>query len=55
MAEEPVTIEDLKKQYYDSRSVLDNKTQLLLGVKQELIELNIECINTQDLITKGIK
>ena len=54
MDEEPVTLEDLKKKYYDSKSVLDTKTQLLLGAKQELIELNIECINTQDLITKSI-
>ena len=33
---------------------MDTKTQLLLGAKQDLINLNIECINTQDLITKSI-
>jgi len=43
-----------KKKYCDSKSDLDTKTQLLLGAKQDLINLNIECINTQDLITKSI-
>ena len=54
MAEEVVTLDELKKKYCDSKSDLDTKTQLLLGAKQDLINLNIECINTQDLITKSI-
>ena len=43
-----------KKKYYDTRSDLDKKTQLFLGAKQDLINLNIECIDTHDLITKSI-
>ena len=54
MDEEVVIFDDLKKKYCDSKSDLDKKTQLLLGAKQYLINLNIECINTQDLITKSI-
>ena len=54
MEEEVVTLNDLKKKYCDSKSDLDTKTQLLIGAKDDLINLNIECINTQDLITKTI-
>lgn len=54
MEEETVTLDELKKKYCDSKSDLDTKTQLLMGAKQDLINLNIECINTQDLITKSI-
>ena len=54
MQEEVVTLNDLKKKYCDSKSDLDTKTQLLMGAKDDLINLNIECINTQDLITKTI-
>ena len=54
MQEEVVTLNDLKKKYCDSKSDLDTKTQLLIGAKDDLINLNIECINTQDLITKTI-
>ena len=43
-----------KKKYYDTRSDLDKKTQLFLGAKQDLINLNIECIDTHNLITKSI-
>ena len=54
MEEETVTLDELKKKYCDSKSDLDTKTQLLMGAKNDLINLNIECINTQDLITKSI-
>jgi len=54
MEEETVTLDELKKKYCDSKSDLDTKTQLLMGAKQDLINLNMECINTQDLITKSI-
>ena len=37
-----------------SKSALDTKTQLLFGAKNDLINLNIEWMNTQDLITKSI-
>ena len=33
---------------------MDKKTQLFLGAKQDLINLNVECIDTHDLITKSI-
>ena len=49
-----VTLGELKNKYYDSKSNLDTKTQLLMGAKKDLIDLNLECLNTQDLITKSI-
>ncbi len=52
--EETVTLDDLKKLYYDSKSELDTKTQLIQGAKNELIQLNKDCLDYQDLITKGI-
>ena len=54
LVEEIVTLEDLKKLYYDSKSELDTKTQLIQGAKRELIELNKYCLDIQDLITSGI-
>lgn len=52
--EETVTLDDLKKLYYNSKSELDTKTQLIQGAKKELIELNKHCLEIQDLITNGI-
>lgn len=52
--EEIVTLDDLKKLYYDSKSELDTKTQLIQGAKKDLIQLNKDCLEYQDLITKGI-
>jgi energy-coupling factor transporter ATP-binding protein EcfA2 len=54
LVEETVTLDDLKKLYYDSKSELDTKTQLIQGAKKDLIELNRNCLDIQDLITKGI-
>ena len=54
MDSETVTSDELKNKYYDSKSNLDTKTQLLMGAKKDLIDLNIECLNNQDLITKSI-
>lgn len=54
MAEEVVTLDELKQKYCQSKSDFDTKTQLLLGAKDDLINLNVDCINTQDLITKSI-
>ena len=54
MAEEVVTLDEIKKKYRDTKSDFDKKTQLFLGAKQDLTNLNVECINTQDLITKSI-
>ena len=52
--EEEVTLDDLKKLYYDSKSELDTKTQLIQGAKKDLIALNKHCLDIQDLITNGI-
>ena len=54
MAEEVVTLDELKKKYCDTKSDFDKKTQLFLGAKQDITNLNVECINTQYLITKSI-
>lgn len=42
--EETNTLDDLKKLYYDSKSELDTKNQLIQGAKKELIELNQNCL-----------
>ena len=47
MDEEIVTLKDLKARYYDSKNQLDVKSQLLMGAKNDLIKLNLECITTQ--------
>ena len=52
--EETVTLDELKKLYYDSKNELDTKTQLILGAKKDLIDLNMHCLDIQDLITNGI-
>ena len=54
LVEETVTLDDLKKLYYDSKSELDTKTQLIQGAKNDLISLNKQCLDIQDLITHGI-
>lgn len=38
---------DYKIRYYDSKNQLDVKTQLLMGIKNNLIKLNLECMSTQ--------
>lgn len=52
--EETVTLDELKKLYFDSKSQLDTKTQLIKGAKNDLIDLNKHCLDIQDLITSGI-
>ena len=47
MSEETVTLEDLKARYYDNKNKFDVKSQLLMGAKNDLIKLNLECIATQ--------
>lgn len=54
LVNEEVTLNDLKDRYYNSKSQLSVKEQLFNGAKAELINLNIECLDTQDLITKSI-
>ena len=36
-----------EKKYYNSKNNLDVKIQLLMGAKNDLIKLNLECIQTQ--------
>ena len=52
--EKTITLNELKDMYYDSKSKMDTKTKLLQGAKNDLIVLNKDCLDTQDLITKGI-
>lgn len=54
MGDEVVTLDDLKSKYYDSRNQLDVKTQLLLGAKNDLIKLNMECMQTQQEMMMSI-
>ena len=50
--EETVTLEDLKKRYYDFKNKFDVKTQLLMGVKNDLIKIDLECEPTrQEIMT----
>ena len=49
-----ITLEDLKKRYYDSRNEISVKKQLFDGAKEELILLNLECLDTQELIINSI-
>ena len=54
LEDEEITLEDLKKRYCNSKNELSVKEQLFNGAKEELIKLNIECIETQSLITQSI-
>ena len=54
MEDKEITLEDLKKRYYDSKNELSVKKQLFGGAKNELINLNFECLETQQDITKSI-
>lgn len=49
-----VTLNDLERRCYDGKSDLDSKTHLLIGAKNALINIKIECFITQDLITTNI-
>ena len=52
--EEIVTLEDLKSKYYDSKKQFNDKTQLLMGAKNDLVKLYLECITTQQEMMKSI-
>ena len=54
MEDKTVTLDDLKKRYYDSKNELSVKKQLFQGAKEELVKLNLECLNTQEKITNSI-
>ena len=49
-----ITLDDLKKRYYNSKNELSVKKQLFEGAKAELVDLNLECLNTQTEITNSI-
>ena len=54
MEDKVITLEDLKKRYYNSKDQLSVKKQLFQGAREDLIELNLECLQTQEDITKSI-
>ena len=54
MEDKTVTLDDLKKRYYDSKNELSVKKQLFQGAKEEIVKLNLECLNTQEKITNSI-
>ena len=54
MEDKTVTLDDLKKRYYDSKNALSVKKQLFQRTKEELVTLNLECLNTQEKITNSI-
>ena len=51
MEDKTITLEELKKRYYDSKNELSMIKQLFNGAREELVKLNIECLETQDSIT----
>ena len=54
MDEEVVTLEDLKKKYYDSQNHLSVKIQILKGVLNEMNKLKLDCDKNQQEIMKSI-
>ena len=54
MEDKEITLEDLKKRYYNSKDQLSVKKQLFLGAREDLVKLNFECLETQEDITKSI-
>jgi len=54
LAEETVTLEEIKKKYDDSKSKFFDRKRILQNIKYNIIKLNKECIDTQEEITKTI-
>ena len=54
MEDKVVTLEDLKKRYNYSKGQLSVKRQLYMGAREELIKLNIECLETQQQMIDSI-
>ena len=52
--EKIITLEELKKRYNYSKGELSAKRKIFLGARDELIKLNIECLQTQNDITESI-
>ena len=54
MEDKVITLEDLKKRYNYSKSQISVKKQLFMGARDELIKLNIQCLETQEQINSSI-
>ena len=48
-----ISLEDLKKRYNYSKSQISLKRQLFLGAREELININIQCLETLDKINNS--
>ncbi len=44
MEEKEITLEQLKKRYFNSKDKLSIKKQLFQGAKDELITINMDCL-----------
>ena len=49
-----ITLDYIKNKYFDSKKKLENKSDMLKQIKNHLINLNIECMETQENLTKNI-
>ena len=55
MEEKEITLEQLKKRYFNSKDKLSIKKQLFQGAKDELITINMDCLEYQELICKSVQ
>ena len=53
--ENEIILEDLKKRYFESLNELSIKEKIFLERKEELMTINLECIEIQELICLSIK
>ena len=54
MEDKVITLEDLKKRYNYSKGELSVKKTLFLGAREELVKLNIQCLETHEQIINSI-
>ena len=54
MEDKVITLEDLKKRYNYSKGELSVKKTLFLGAREELVKLNIQCLETQEQMINSI-
>lgn len=54
MEDKVITLEDLKKRYNYSKGQLSVKKTLFLGAREELVKLNIQCLETQEQMINSI-
>ena len=55
MEEKEITLEQLKERYLNSKNKLSLKKQFLQGAKDELITINMDCLQFQELICNSVK